>query len=63
VADSEAQIIFGFGTDPLMDHTVKVTLIATDFSEKKRKPAVKDDELSESEMAGGRRPLFRRIVR
>jgi cell division protein FtsZ len=63
VADPEAQIIFGFGADPLMDRTVKVTLIATDFSEKKRKPSVNDDESLESVMAGERRPLFRRIVR
>jgi cell division protein FtsZ len=62
VADPEAQIIFGFGADPLMDRTVKITLIATDFSEKKRKPAVNRDESFESAMAGERQPFFRRIM-
>ncbi len=62
VADPEAQIIFGFGTDPLMDRTVKITLIATDFSEKRRKTAVHDDESVVSEMAGERQPFFRRIM-
>jgi cell division protein FtsZ len=62
VADPEAQIIFGFGADPLMDRTVKITLIATDFSEKKRKPAVNHDESFESAMAGERQPFFRRIM-
>jgi cell division protein FtsZ len=60
VADPEAQIIFGFGADPLMDRMVKITLIATDFSEKKRKPAVSNDESFELAMAGDRQPFFRR---
>jgi cell division protein FtsZ len=62
VADPEAQIIFGFGADPLMDRTVKITLIATDFSEKKRKTAVNHDESFTSAMAGERQPFFRRIM-
>jgi cell division protein FtsZ len=62
VADPEAQIIFGFGADPLMDRTVKITLIATDFSEKKRKTAVNHDESFASAMAGERQPFFRRIM-
>lgn len=33
VADSYAQIIFGLGTDPAMGGEVKLTLIATDFSD------------------------------
>jgi cell division protein FtsZ len=62
VADPEAQIIFGFGTDPLMDRTVKITLIATDFSEKRRKTAVHADESVASEITGERQPFFRRIM-
>jgi cell division protein FtsZ len=61
VADPEAQIIFGFGTDPLMDRMVKITLIATDFSEKRRKPAVSHDESLELAMAGDRQPFLHRI--
>lgn len=61
VADPEAQIIFGFGTDPLMDRMVKITLIATDFSEKRRKPAVSRDESLELAMAGDRQPFLHRI--
>ena len=61
VADPEAQIIFGFGADPLMDRTVKITLIATDFSEKKRKPTVSHDEPLELVIAGDRQPFIHRI--
>jgi len=61
VADPEAQIIFGFGADPLMDRMVKITLIATDFSEKRKKPAVSQDEQLELVTAGDRQPFFHRI--
>jgi cell division protein FtsZ len=62
VADPEAQIIFGFGADPLMERTVKITLIATDFSEKKRRQSVNHDESFASAMAGERQPFFRRVL-
>ena len=61
VADPEAQIIFGFGADPLMDRTIKITLIATDFSEKRKKPIVNHDEPLELVMAGDRQPFIHRI--
>jgi cell division protein FtsZ len=61
VADPEAQIIFGFGADPLMDRMVKITLIATDFSEKRKKPAVSQDETLELAMVGDRQPFLHRI--
>jgi len=61
VADPEAQIIFGFGADPLMDRMVKITLIATDFSEKRKKPAVSQDEILELAMVGDRQPFLHRI--
>ncbi len=61
VADPEAQIIFGFGADPLMDRTVKITLIATDFSEKKRKPTLSNNEQLELVMTGDRQPFIHRI--
>ena len=61
VADPEAQIIFGFGADPLMDRMVKITLIATDFSEKRKKPAVSQDETLDLSMIGERQPLLHRI--
>jgi cell division protein FtsZ len=61
VADPEAQIIFGFGADPLMDRMVKITLIATDFSEKRKKPAVSQDEQLELVTASDRQPFLHRI--
>lgn len=61
VADLEAQIIFGFGADPLMDRMVKITLIATDFSEKRKKPAVSQDETLDLAMVGERQPFSYRI--
>jgi len=61
VADPEAQIIFGFGADPLMDRMVKITLIATDFSEKRKKPAVSQDETLDLAMIGERQPFLHRI--
>jgi cell division protein FtsZ len=61
VADPEAQIIFGFGADPLMDRMVKITLIATDFSEKRKKPAVSQDEQLDLAMVGERQPFLHRI--
>jgi len=61
VADPEAQIIFGFGADPLMEHMVKITLIATDFSEKRKKPVVNQDEQLEMAMVGDRQPFFHRF--
>jgi len=61
VADPEAQIIFGFGADPLMDRMVKITLIATDFSEKRKKPAVSRDETLEMVTVGDRQPFLHRI--
>ena len=61
VADPEAQIIFGFGADPLMDRMVKITRIATDFSEKRKKPAVSQDETLDLAMIGERQPFLHRI--
>lgn len=61
VADPEAQIIFGFGTDPLMERMVKITLIATDFSEKRKKPPVSQDETLDIAVIGERQPLLRRL--
>jgi len=61
VADPEAQIIFGFGTDPLMERMVKITLIATDFSEKRKKPAVSQDEQLELVTASDRQPFLHRF--
>lgn len=61
VADPEAQIIFGFGTDPLMERMVKITLIATDFSEKRKKPPVSQDETLDLAVIGERQPLLRRL--
>ena len=61
VADPEAQIIFGFGTDPLMDRMVKITLVATDFSEKRKKPAVSHDEVLEMVTVGDQQPFLHRI--
>ena len=61
VADPEAQIIFGFGADPLMDRMVKITLIATDFSEKRKKPPEHRDETLDLGMIGERQPLLYKI--
>jgi len=57
VADPEAQIIFGFGADPELNSVMKITLVATEFSEGKAKILVNRDELFE--LAGdGRRYSF-----
>ena len=59
VADPEAQIIFGFGSDPEIDRIVKVTLIATDFSESRgRSTVVSSAEVAVEE---GRQPFFSRV--
>lgn len=61
VADPEAQIIFGFGSDPELDRAVKITLIATDFSPKKKKTPV-DSEVFVTIAGGGeRQPLYQRM--
>ena len=46
VADSYAQIIFGLGTDPAMGEDVKLTLIATDFSDAENNDLENIDDLS-----------------
>ena len=57
VADPDAQIIFGFGADPEIGSLLKITLIATDFSEKKRTTAASNNEQFEL-AADGRRYSF-----
>jgi cell division protein FtsZ len=61
VADPEAQIIFGFGSDPELDRVVKITLIATDFSPKKKKPPVESEVFVTIAGVGERQPLYQRM--
>ncbi len=61
VADPQSQIIFGFGADPNVDRMVKVTLIATDFSEFRGKSKLKNEVTAESSAGENRQPFFNRL--
>jgi len=61
VADPEAQIIFGFGADQNVDRMVKITLIATDFSEVRKKPRASNDVAVEVSVDDRRQPFFSRV--
>lgn len=61
VADPEAQIIFGFGAELALDRRVKVTLIATDFSECRGKAKPKNEGMVESSGDDNRQPFFSRV--
>jgi cell division protein FtsZ len=62
VADPEAQIIFGFGADPEIGRMVKVNLIATDFSEFRKKPRASDDVAVEVSADDRRQSFFSRAT-
>jgi cell division protein FtsZ len=59
VSHPYAQIIFGLGTDPDAGEEVKLTLIATDFSEPEPVIIEDDDELPELEFEDDKRRSFR----
>lgn len=61
VADPEAQIIFGFGADPSIDRMVKVTLIATEFSEGKCKSKSRNEVTVELSGGESRQSFFGRL--
>jgi cell division protein FtsZ len=61
LADPEAQIIFGLGSDPMLDQVMKITLIATDYTEGKKKPVVHTDEVFELASDGRRYSFFSRL--
>jgi cell division protein FtsZ len=61
VADPEAQIIFGFGADPEIGRMVKVNLIATDFSEVRKKPRASNDVAVEVSVDDRSQPVFSRV--
>ena len=61
VADPEAQIIFGFGSDPELDRVVKITLIATDFSPVKKKSVVNNEDFVTVAVGSDRQPLYQRM--
>ena len=61
VADPEAQIIFGLGSDPMLDQVMKITLIATDYTEGKKKQVVHTDEVFELAADGRRYSFFSRL--
>ena len=61
VADPEAQIIFGLGSDPMLDQVMKITLIAADYTEAKKKQVVHTDEVFELAADGRRYSFFSRL--
>ncbi len=58
VSAAYAQIIFGLGTDPGLGSEVKLTLIATDFSESDSLSISDDDELADMGLRNVKRRIF-----
>jgi len=61
VADPEAQIIFGFGSDPAVERVLKITLVATDFSESRGKSKAKSEAVVEAAAEDKRQPFLNRM--
>lgn len=58
VSDTNAQIIFGLGTDQTMGDKVKLTLIATDFSDEKEEAPADVDKCGVAKFDGGKKRSF-----